>query len=102
MGKYINAFKVPVCNIFREKNWNDQLCYGIDLNLLKDENDIMNQLQDGILLMLDFNEERQFEKDVIQEETEMKVRNYLYGDKDNSFQVHLDSIGKQIFEILYF
>ena len=96
LGKYINAFKVPVCNIFREKNWNDQLCYGIDLNLLKDENDIMNQLQDGILLILDFNEERQFEKDTTQEETEMKISNYFYKDKDNSVQVHLDSKSKKI------
>ena len=101
LGKYINAFKVPVCNIFREKIWNDQLCYGIDLNLLKEENDIKYQLKDGLTLILDFNEERQFEKDVIQEEKEMKLRNHLYEEEENSVQVHLESIGEKIFKSLF-
>ena len=64
------------------------------------ENDIKYQLKDGLTLILDFNEERQFEKDVIQEEKEMKLRNHLYEEEENSVQVHLDSIGKQIFKIL--
>ena len=100
LGQKIDAFVVPVCNIFQAKIWNDQLCYGIDLNLLKDENDIEYQLKEGITLILDFNEERQFENDVTQEGNEIKVRNYIFKEEDNRVQVHLDSIGKQIFKIL--
>ena len=93
IGEKIEDFEVPVCNIFVAKNWNDQVCYELDLNLLKDEDDIYRQLKDGILLILDFNEERQFEKVVNSKKVE-EARNYFYEDEDNSVQVHLDSIGK--------
>ena len=102
IGEKIDDFEVPVCNIFVAKNWNDQVCYELDLNLLKDEVDINHQLKDGILLILDFNEERQFEKDVIQqEEKEMKLRNHLYEEEENSVQVHVESIGEKIFKSLF-
>ena len=93
IGEKIEDFEVPVCNIFAAKNWNDQVCYELDLNLLKDEDDIYRQLKDGILLILDFNEERQFEK-VVNSKKDEEARNYFYEDEDNSVQVHLDSIGK--------
>ena len=92
IGEKIDDFEVPVCNIFAAKNWNDQVCYELDLNLLKDEVDIYHQLKDGILLILDFNEERQFKKDKNSGKVE-KIRNYVYEDEDNSVQIHLNSIG---------
>ena len=91
IGEKIDYFEVPVCNVFSAKNWNDQICFELDLNKLKVEDDIY-QLKDGILLILDFNEERQFTKDRNSEKVE-KVRNYIYVDEDTSVQVHLDSIG---------
>ena len=101
LGQKIDDFEFPVCNNFVAKNWNDQVCYELDLNLLKHEDDIFHQLKDGILLILDLNEERQFEKDVIQEEKEMKLRNHLYEEEENSVQVHLESIGEKIFKSLF-
>ena len=92
IGEKIEDFEVPVCNIFVAKNWNDQVCYELDLNLLKDEHDINHQLKDGILLILDFNEERQFEKDKNSEKVE-EERIFFYEEGDNSVQVHIDSIG---------
>ena len=92
IGQKIDDFEVPVCNIFEAKNWNDQVCYELDLNLLKDEVDIYRQLKDGILLILDFNEERQFVIDGNSEKDE-ELRNYFYEDEDTSVQVHLDTIG---------
>ena len=35
MGVNIKQFDVPVCNSFKAKILNDQLCYEIDLNKLK-------------------------------------------------------------------
>ena len=92
IGEKIDDFKVPVCNIFVAKNWNDQVCYELNLSLLKDEVDINHQLKDGILLILDFNEERQFEKDKNSEKVE-EERIFFYEEGDNSVQVHIDSIG---------
>ena len=84
LGPKIDNFEVPVCNIFAAKVLNDQVCYEMDLNLLKDENDIKFQLKDGITLILDFNEERQFKKIVIEQENNFRKRNYLYDDEENS------------------
>ena len=95
LGQKIDAFEVPVCNTFRAKIRNDQVCYEMDLNLLKDKDDIKYQLKDGITLILDFNVDRQFETDIITKGKKMKVRNYFYEDEDNSVKVHLDTISKQ-------
>ena len=91
LGQKIYEFEVPVCNVFAAKNWNDQICYELDLNKLKNEDETY-QLKDGILLVLDFNEERQFAKEGNSEKVE-KIRNYFYVDEDTSVQVHLDTIG---------
>ena len=96
LGEKIVNFTVPVCNVFAAKNWKDQLCYELNLNLLKVEDDINHQLKDGILLVIDFNEERQFDKDDNIEKVE-KVRNYIYENQDNTVQVHIDTIGKKPF-----
>ena len=92
IGQKIDDFEVPVCNIFVAKNWNDQVCYELDLNLIKDEVDINHQLKDGILLILDFNEERQFKREKNSEKVE-EARDYFYDDEHNSFHVHINSIG---------
>lgn len=93
LGQQIDDFDVPVCNVFVAKNWNDRVCYELDLNLLKHKDDINHQLKDGLLLVLDFNEERQLEKYSNLEKV-AKIRNYFYEDEENSVQVHIDTIGK--------
>ena len=92
LGKNIDAFEVPVCNVFLAKVWNDQVCYEMNLNQFKDEKNIKYQLKYGITLVLDFNEERQFEKDAIKQELESKMINYFYGAEESSVKIHLDSI----------
>ena len=54
-------FKIPVCNIFKPKNYFDQICYETDLQELKDgnSNQLRRQLELGLTLVLDYNEERQ-------------------------------------------
>ena len=59
IGAKINEFKIPVCNIFRPRNHIDQLCYETDLQELKDSQKIGKQLEMGLTLVLDYNEERQ-------------------------------------------
>ena len=52
---------MKVCNIFQPKLYYDQLCYETDLQELKDSDNVnfMNQLELGLTLVLDYNEERQ-------------------------------------------
>ena len=61
MGARINGFDKRVCTIFKPRNFHDQLCYETDLQKLKDNNKkklIKQQLEMGLTLVLDYNEER--------------------------------------------
>ena len=95
MGTKIEGFDLPVCNSFIEKVRNDQLCYEIDLNnYIKDEHDIENKLKEGLVLILDLNEDRQ-----LKEFWPINNDNESEGEtvaslKDEAFEIHLDTISK--------
>ena len=57
MGVKIDQFDVPVCNSFQEKILNDQLCYEVDLQNLKQEN-YDKDLKLGLAFLMDYNEDR--------------------------------------------
>ena len=61
IGAYLPGFNIPVCNIFKPRNYIDHLCYETNLQHLKDSNSqkIGKQLVIGFTLILDFNEDRQ-------------------------------------------
>ena len=59
LGIKIPQFPVPVCNIFRPKILNDQLCYEVDLNQFKESLSASN-LKKGIIFFIDNNEDRQY------------------------------------------
>ena len=59
MGVKIDNFDVPVCNSFKAKIRNDQLCYEVDLDQYKDKDNIDKSLKLGLLLFMDYNEDRQ-------------------------------------------
>ena len=59
IGSIIDEFDMKVCNIFKPKLHYDQLCFETDLQELRDKDNFMNQLELGLTLVLDYNEERQ-------------------------------------------
>ena len=59
MGLKIDQFDVPVCNSFRPKIIQDQLCYTVDLNEYKDKIDLEADL--SLSIFLHYNEDRQME-----------------------------------------
>ena len=61
IGSKVAGFDMLICNIFKPKLYYDQLCYETDLQELKDSNNenFLNQLELGLTLVLDYNEERQ-------------------------------------------
>ena len=59
MGTKHKEFEIPICNSFRAKIKSDQLCYELDLQKLKNDTLIKEQLQFGLFLVLDYNEDRQ-------------------------------------------
>ena len=59
MGVKIEHFGVPVCNSFRPKVLNDQLCYEVDPNEFKVSENINTVLEKGLSFLVDFNEDRE-------------------------------------------
>ena len=59
MGIAIKAFNVPVCNSFKAKLLNNQLCYQLDLNKVNSKFSA-ESLKSGLTLFVDNNEERQY------------------------------------------
>ena len=59
MGVRIEEFDVPVCNSFKAKVLNDQLCYEVDLNRFSNKDNIENGLKSGFVFIMDYNEDRQ-------------------------------------------
>ena len=89
IGVSIQEFEIPVCNIFRPRIYLDQLCYETNLQELKDSQKIENQLEKGLTLVLDYNEERQNYN--IMEQNESQTMKELYPDNDD-VSIYLDTI----------
>ena len=91
IGAKINEYEVPVCNIFRPRNYLDQICYETNLQDLKDSQKIGKQLEMGLTLILDYNEERQNYK-IIPKNTS-QAKKVLYHN-NNDVSIYLDTISR--------
>ena len=89
MGTKIDQFKHPVCNSFHPVIRNVQLCYQVDLDKFRDKNRIDDQLKKGLVLLLDFNEDRQLKIDSPMSNEQKSI---FTSDAKNSAQIHLDTI----------
>ena len=59
MGIKIEQFDNPVCNCFRARVLNDQLCYEVDLEDFKSSSQLHRQLKLGLVFFMDYNEDKQ-------------------------------------------
>ena len=103
VGVNIDLFDIPVCNSFKPKILNDQLCYEIDLSKFSNRDTIDQQLEKGLTFLMDYNEDRQatlIDEKNIQESTglqnsiEEHQDNMEQKDEDIYASIYLDTIGK--------
>ena len=59
MGTLLKGLNIPVCNSFREKFHNNQLCYEVDVNQFKNKVDSKQIVRLGLTFMVDTNNNRQ-------------------------------------------
>ena len=101
IGPYINGLNVPICNIFKTKNRHDQLCYETDLQELKNNSteSLLKQLEFGLTLILDYNEERQIDF----HHGPLKGYRFkkLVSGNDNSVSLYLNAIGRHGKHLLF-
>ena len=96
MGRRSELYDVPVCNSFKSKIRNNQLCYEIDLEDYKDTNNIEKQLKEGLVLIMDYNDERQMPKFMEHKNAEPEGF-YLLSEDKNSVKIHLETISIILF-----
>ena len=89
MGKKVKGFDNPVCDSFEAKIRNDQLCYEVDLEKFKDQKRIKEQLKSGLVLILDYNLERQSET-----YNPKKINKLNSDENENEVHIYLDTISK--------
>ena len=99
VGVKIDQFHVPVCNSFKAKVLNDQLCYEVDPNLFIDRTNTLKYLKLGLVLVLDYNEDRQT-TEFLQEESMQPDKSLTKQEnmKVVSAKIHINSLG-DFFEI---
>ena len=58
MSLKIENFSLPVCNSFEAVIHKDQLCYQVDLEKFRKKDNFKEQLDNGLVLVLDYNEDK--------------------------------------------
>ena len=102
VGTRIAGFNDPVCNSFLPTVHNNQLCYKIDLEKYRNNKDIKNQLTDGLAMILDYNENRQFVREENKESNDKTKRRRIFlSEKEESVSVHFDTISKYYFSLFF-
>ena len=81
MGIKIDQFKDPVCNSFRPKIIQDQLCYTVDPNEYKYKIDLRGDL--SLSLFINYNEDREISSEILE------------AVKEDNFII-IETIGKKI------
>ena len=66
MGSKAIQFHNPVCNSFKAKIFNNQLCYEVDVSRIVDRQNITEEeeqenLKIGLTFLMDYNEDRQWD-----------------------------------------
>ena len=89
MGRQVNGFRDPVCDGFQAKVRNGQLCYEVDLQKNKDEYKIQKQLKSGLILLFDYNVERQSKM-----YNPKKIQKDNSDENENDIHIYLDTISK--------
>ena len=93
MGVKIDEFQYPVCNSFKARVMNDELCYEVDLNKYKDSDDMEKKLKVGLVFFMDYNEDRQvlLNESMNKEESFVDV---MEGNHGKNALIYLDTISK--------
>ena len=94
IGNMMEDYELPVCDSFKAKVLNDQLCYEVDLHEYRNNNNI--GLKSGLVFFMDYNEDRQ----VILKENDHMPEDDVFVDKvdasldDEKASIYLNTIGE--------
>ena len=93
--------EVPVCNSFKAKILNDQLCYEVDLKEYRDSKTKFDRnLKLGLVFFMDYNEDRQVVVDEDYEENwvDSWVQVVDHDDDDKKGFIYINTIGEYYYQ----
>ena len=94
-GVKIDQFDVPVCNCFKEKIVEDQLCYEVDPNLYINKENTDNAKEFDLMIVVDYNEDRQLY--LYDEASKVQLRGPFRSDKLKTVDfLYLETIGTNV------
>ena len=101
MGVKIEQFDNPVCNSFKAKVLNDQLCYEVDLEKFKNPGKLHLQLKLGLVFFMDYNEDKQlvFENSNRTKAIMSRGQAIDGSNEDENAFIYLNTIGK--YQVLF-
>ena len=99
MGEINPLFEAPVCNKFRPKFRNGQLCYQVNVNEVKDQIENKRDRLLGLTFLLDYNDERMLKSKTLRGNLaaspsrlyEMKNEN---SEKKLEAKIYIETIGR--------
>ena len=97
MGKKIDQFVTPVCNSFRPKILQNQLCYEVDLNQYKSFRNIDNQIKKGFLFLYDNNEDKESFKEIFCKQFNIFKIDFFFFEFSSSYISLMDKTSKYLF-----
>ena len=96
MGVEVDKFDFPVCNSFKAKILNDQLCYEVNLNKFSDKDNIKKELKLGLNFVMDYNEDRQviFNQDLNKSSRGQSLASQIVESDENQHAlIYLNTVG---------
>ena len=94
LGTKIEQLSVPVCNSFKARVLNDQLCYEVDLNKIISRPLTTKDLKLGLALLIDENKERQYNlTNIVNGEVRDGDLSIAKKQNEDTFSIHISSIG---------
>ena len=99
MGVMNAKFEVPVCNNFKAKVFNGQLCYEVDIDKLKSKDNIdiiREELKLGLGFMMDYNEDKQvkLEENIMERKVEEDLLHTFQAYEQEEASIYINTIGQ--------
>ena len=99
MGVTNSKFEVPVCNNFKAKVFNGQLCYEVDIDKLKSKDNIdiiREELKLGLGFMMDYNEDKQvqLEENIMERKIEEDLLHTFQAYEQEEASIYINTIGR--------
>ena len=97
MATMIDGFDEPVCNSFKARVLNDQLCYQVDPKAFKNSSGMsLNELTNGLTLLIDLNEDRMVTTKAIisEEKNKTGLNSRITHIQKQGLTIYLDTVGK--------